>query len=62
MWRKINPGCMRSTISVPHSAMKDQFQMRDGLDNSAVIDKSQFRKKVRWLSHLPGSLNAVIFK
>ena len=47
MWRKINPGCMRSTISVPSSAMKDHFKMRDGLDNSAVIDKATFRKKVR---------------
>ena len=32
---------------MPQSAMKDQFQMRDGLDNSSVIDKTLFRKKVR---------------
>ena len=44
---QINPGCMRSTIKAPVSAMKDQFRTRDGLDNSATIDKTQHRKKVR---------------
>ena len=44
---QINPGCMRSTIKAPISAMKDQFKTRDGLDNSATIDKTQHRKKVR---------------
>lgn len=49
---QINPGCMKSTVKPPVSAMKDQFKDREGLDNSKTIDKTMFRKKVGGLEYI----------
>mmetsp|Transcript_27059 Transcript_27059/g.59152 ORF Transcript_27059/g.59152 Transcript_27059/m.59152 type:complete len:197 (+) Transcript_27059:90-680(+) len=43
LWRKVNPGCMKSTTRFPTTTMKEHF--RHETDGSAPLDKTQHRKK-----------------
>lgn len=44
LWRKVNPGCMQSTLEAPIATMKDQFKDREGLVRPT--DKTHNRRKV----------------
>eukprot|EP00955_Chlamydomonas_euryale_P058040 356960-Chlamydomonas_euryale.AAC.2 len=44
LWRKLNPGCMQSTIKATVPTNADTYRMRDGLIDPA-LDKARHRQK-----------------
>ncbi|KAG1659214.1 hypothetical protein FOA52_008983 [Chlamydomonas sp. UWO 241] len=57
LWRKLNPGCMESTIKVPIATAQDTFKMRDGIVHNP--DKEQFRKKTEFTAYVEAQMRHV---